>query len=181
MQRLLLELKQELVALQRKGRKFLNIEKLVQYCDFASNGSDAEVRSEGEERDYVRQMEVWRIDVETNRQGTQFVNEAAFHALKTLVLLAGGSSAAVFAFLGAVWTGVTPAARMGLVNGIGFFGSALIGAAFAYGLAYLTLLAYFEYEARRAGNFLRLLTIILVLSCYFAMGLGLLSCYRAII
>lgn len=177
----LLDLKSELLTLQQKGRKFLAIEKLVQYCDIADDCTSDAVRSEAEDRDYKHRMDVWRVEVESGRQGTQIVNDSAFHALKTLVLLAGGSSAAVLAFLGATWSAVTPAIRAGLAAGLGFFGSAVIGAAFAYGLTYLTLLCFFEYEAQKTGNFLRILTILLVASCYVAMIFGLLQCYKAII
>jgi hypothetical protein len=180
MQRPLLDFKRELVALQQKGRKFLAIEKLIQYCDIAEDDSGSEARTEAEDRDYKHRMDVWRVEVESSRQGTQFVNDSAFQALKTLVLLAGGSSAAVLAFLGAVWAGVSPAGRAGLATGLGYFGSAVIGAAFAYGLTYLTLLSFFEYEAQKTGNVLRVLTILLVIACYLAMGFGLLACYKAI-
>lgn len=176
----LLDLKRELLTLQQKGRKFLSIERLVQYCDIAEDDASAEARTEAEDRDYKHRMEVWRVEAESGRQGTQLVNDSAFHALRTLVLLAGGSSAAVLAFLGAVWSGVTPAVRAGLAAGLGYFGSAVIGAALAYGLSYLTLLSFFEYDAQRTGNLLRILTIILVVACYISMGLGLLACYRAI-
>jgi hypothetical protein len=180
MPRPILDLKRELLALQQKGRKFLALEKLVQYCDIAEDNSIAGARAEAEDQDYRHRMDVWRVEVESSRQGTQFVNDSAFQALKTLVLLAGGSSAAVLAFLGAVWSSVTPEARTGLANGLGCFGSALIGAAFAYGLTYLALLSFFEYGAQRTGNVLRVLTILLVVACYVVMGFGLLACYKAI-
>ena len=180
MQTPILDLKRELLALQQNGRKFLAIEKLVQYCDIADDCSGDVVRSEAEDRDYKHRMEVWRVEVESGRQGTQIINESAFHALKTLALLAGGSSAALLAFLGATWSAVTPAIRSGLATGLGCFGSAVIGAAFAYGLTYLTLLSFFEYEAQKIGGFLRILTIILVVSCYVAMIFGLIQCYKAI-
>ena len=175
-----LDLKSELLNLQQKGRKFLSIEKLVQYCDITQHRSCDVVRSEEEDRDYKHRMEVWRVEVESARQGTQIVNDSAFHALKTLVLLAGGSSAAVLAFLGATWSAMTPVIRAGLAAGLGYFGSAVIGAVFAYGLVYLTLLSFFEYEAHKTGKLLRIFTIILVASCYAAMILGLHQCYKAI-
>ena len=156
------------------------IERLVQYCDIAEDNSIAEKRSEAESLDYNHRMDVWRIEVESSRQAVQLVNDSAFQALKTLVLLTGGSSAAVLAFLGAVWAGVTPVVRNGLANGLGYFGSALIGAALAYGLNYLTLFLFFECGSRGWGNALRFLTILLVVSCYVAMGFGLLACYKAI-
>jgi len=180
MSRALLDLKRELVSLQQKGRKFLAIEKLVQYCDIAEDDLDAAARTEAEDREYKHRMDVWRVEVESSRQGTQFINDSAFHALKTLVLLAGGSSAAVLAFLGAVWAGVTPEVRANLAVGLGYFGSAVIGAAFAYGLTYLTLLFFFEYGAQKTGNVLRILTVLLVVACYVSMSLGLLACYKAI-
>jgi hypothetical protein len=176
----LLDLKRELLILQQKGRKLLAIEKLLQYCDIAEDYSTVGARSEAEDRDYRHRMDVWRVEVESGRLSTQLVNDSAFQTLKTLVLIAGGSSAAVLAFLGAVWSSVTPAVRVGLAAGLGYFGSAVIGAAFAYGLSYLTLLSFFEYEAQKTGNLLRILTIILVVACYVAMGLGLLECYKAI-
>lgn len=175
-----LDLKRELLNLQQKGRKFLAVEKLVQYCDIAEEGTSDTVRSEADDRDYRHRMDVWRVEVESSRQGTQIINDSAFHALKTLVLLSGGSSAAVLAFLGATWSAVTPSIRAGLAAGLGCFGSAVIGATFAYGLAYLTLLSFFEYEAKKTGYLLRILTIILVVSCYAAMIFGLLQCYKAL-
>lgn len=114
MSRPLLDLKRELLALQQKGRKLVAIEMLVQYCDIAEDNSIAEKRSEAESLDYNHRMDVWRIEVESSRQAVQLVNDSAFQALKTLVLLTGGSSAAVLAFLGAVWAGVTPVVRNGL-------------------------------------------------------------------
>jgi hypothetical protein len=52
MGRLLLELKRELLGLQQKGRKYLSIDKLIQYCDIADEDSDQGQRSESADRDY---------------------------------------------------------------------------------------------------------------------------------
>lgn len=181
MNKSILELKQELVSLQQKGRKFLAIDKLVQYCDIAGCDSSAKEKNEVEDKSYKHQMELWRVEVESGRQGAQFVNESAFNALKTLVLLSGGSSAAVLAFLGSVWSSVAPEVRIGLAAGLAYFGSAVIGAVFAYGLCYISILSFFELEAQKAGNFFRVVAISVVVACYVFMVMGLCECYRAVV
>ena len=60
----LLDLKSELLTRQQKGRKFLAIEKLVQYCDIADDCTSDAVRSEAEDRDYKHRMDVWRVEVD---------------------------------------------------------------------------------------------------------------------
>ncbi len=80
----LLDLKRELFTLQQKGRKFLAIEKLVQYCDIADEGPSGDQRTEAEDRNYKHRMDVWRVEIESGPQGTQFVNDFCIPSTKDL-------------------------------------------------------------------------------------------------
>ena len=174
------DLKAELVILQKKGRKFLPIEKIVQYCDIAQQDTNSTTSPKLQHQDHDHQMAIWKVEVESEAEGTRLVNDSGFQALKTLVIVAGGSSGALLAFLGSVWGQAADTVRAGLANGLGWFGTALIGATVAYGLGYLTLLCFFEWRSRRLGNFLRVTTMVVVVASYAIIAFGMHQCWRSV-
>ena len=120
------DLKAELVILQKKGRKFLPIEKIVQYCDIAQQDTNSTTSPKLQHQDHDHQMAIWKVEVESEAEGTRLVNDSGFQALKTLVIVAGGSSGALLAFLGSVWGQAADTVRAGLANGLGWFGTAMM-------------------------------------------------------
>ena len=176
----LLELKRELIAMQQQGRKFLSIEKLVRYCDLEDQHDLVGAQASEAQARYQNDLEVWREESVHSREGVRIINESAFHALKTLIIVSGGSAAALLAFIGSVWSKVSGEAKVFFAQGLGWFGGALIGAAFAYGLTYLCLLFFFELGWHKRGNCLRILIILLGVSCYAFLGIGLVRCFHGL-
>ena len=176
----LLKLKRELLALQQRNRKFLSIEKLVDYCDIRHEESITDSSEKHQMHEYEHQMELWREDILSDRESVRILNESAFHALKNLTLVAAGSAAAILAFLGAIWKFSSVSVREGLADSLAYFGVAIIGSVIAYGMTYVTLLCFFELDRQKRGHWLRVGTIILVVACYLSLILGLIEVYGAI-
>lgn len=176
----LLDLKRELLHLKDKDRKYLSIDKLIQYCDIEQQATNETLSTEQRHMEQQRQMSIWREDIASNREGERTVNESAFHAIKSLILVAGGSAAALLAFMGSIWASAQGSVKALLANGIAYFGGCLVGASIIYGLTYLTLLFFYELNWQKRGVALRFIIISLVIACYASMILGVFECYKAI-
>lgn len=176
----LLNLKRELLALREAGRKFLSIEKLVRYCDIEDEHSSREDSSRAADAAYKHEMELWRASNVSNLEGTRAVNEAAFNALKTLMLVSGGSAAALLAFLGSTWPTASTDAKQFLIAGLMFFAGSLMGSALAYGLTYLCLVSFNDYNKDWLGNTFRVAIVLLVICCYGSLAVGLIQCFHGL-
>ncbi|PQJ27919.1 hypothetical protein [Rubritalea profundi] len=177
----LLDLKRELLLLKQQGRKFISLDHVVDYCDLKDTETNDDDASEARRGQYEHDMELWREGSIDLRESARVVNESAFHALRTLVIVAGGSSAALLAFLGSIWTKADSETKASLADGLAYFGGALIGASLAYGLTYLTLLSFHELDWNIRGSILRGAIIFLVVACYISLCLGVRACYVSII
>jgi hypothetical protein len=174
----LTDLKSELQALKQKNRKFLSISRLIDYCDtFASDYRESEGPDKHSLHHYEHKMALWRAEVESGREHNRILIDSASQALKILVIVSGGASAATLAFLGSVWKSVEPSAISSIVGAMGWFSAALFGAVFSYGLSYLTHLANYELDSSAWFVFGRRTAIFIVIASYLAIGLGFSQAY----
>ncbi len=163
-----------------KAGSFYRSEKLIRYCDIEDQHRSKEAAGREFDATYQHEMEFWRASNAVNLEGTRAVNEAAFNALKTLTLVSGGSGAALLAFLGSVWPTATAESKDYLIGGLMFFGGSLMGSALAYGLTYLCLVSFNDFNKDWLGNTLRIVIGSIVITCYASLGAGLFSCFNGL-
>ena len=165
-------MKHELVFLLGKGRKFLAIEKLVTYCEDELPDSEITATSGETLSEYNHNMRLW----DAGRDDMKVLNDAAFQAIKILILTSSATAAALLAFLGAIW----PTVNQGFSSALSFLGVAAFGGVVAYGLVYVFLLFSLELKWWWAAKVLRIITILLVVVCYCSLFAGLLMTSSAI-
>jgi hypothetical protein len=144
-------LRQELLVLKAKDRKYLSIDRLLDFCDVVEDSPDNTDATHAI-RDYEHRMVIWRHEVEQANESMKIVVDSAYQALKTLVFVAAGIAAALLAFLGSTWCSLAEQAKNGLVDALIWFAAPILGGALAYGLTYLTHLFAFEFRKPCLGE-----------------------------
>lgn len=100
-------------------------------------------------------------------------------ALKSAILINGGASVALLAFIGNIWTkGTLQEAVDSLTLSIGLFAGGVLAAAIASGNAYLAQYCYNRYP-KWAGDVLNVITILLVIASYVLFAWGTYESYSA--
>lgn len=133
----LLHLKKELTSLKLRGGKTVLISRLIEYCDLNQESEDTLSSAGDDGRACETAMAEWRMNEENDGEHRKAVdeielekfrrvNESGFSALKTLLLVAGGSGAAFLALLGRLWPHANDGIKAELSTGLLFlclFGS----------------------------------------------------------
>ncbi len=116
----------------------------------------------------------------THQWGVEMVRsgiEAGANALKTCLLISGGSAAALLAFAGSAWSGLKPEGLEALSVTLIYLSIAIVLTGAATAFRYLS--QYFFAERlpwhRRTGNYLQWLTCSLVLAAYIFVSLAFLK------
>lgn len=100
-------------------------------------------------------------------------------ALKSAILINGGASVALLAFIGNIWTkGTLQEAVDSLTLSIGLFAGGVLAAAIASGNAYLAQYCYSRYP-KWPGDLLNVVTILLVIASYVLFAWGVYESYSA--
>ncbi len=105
------------------------------------------------------------------------VIETGQAVLKTTILINGGGALAVFVFLGHIYTHPYQVIGLGLTNSFSYFIFGVLAGAIAFGT---TFLAQFSLVCgrKRIGNFINIISIILVLTSLILFFFGCRETYR---
>lgn len=102
-------------------------------------------------------------------------------SLKSAILINGGATAALLAFIGNIWAkGISPVAVTPLTSAIAYFSFGVLAAAVGTASSYFTQYYYGE-ECQRTGVVFHTLTVVLVVGSYVLFSLGSLGAYEAFV
>jgi hypothetical protein len=162
------KLKKAVQERQEKGHEDVKLDALTSYLEHMEKDAGISITVAMQKSEHEHQ---W--GVEMVRSGL----DAANHALKTCILISGGSAVALLAFAGSAWSALTPV-------GLATLGSILTRLAVAILLAgaatcFTYLCQYFFAERRpwheRAGDICQWIAASLVFAAYIFVGWALLS------
>jgi hypothetical protein len=171
------KVREALTEVQTSGQQVVPIPALLEFLRAVEQEAplDAETRKLQHESD----LAYYRAQSENAIEMFRGVVESSKIALTTIILVNGGATVALLAFLGNVVTTTSPglaAMRPALARSIMFFASGVLLAAIATGTTYVTNYCY-TYEWKRSALRFHILTIALVLGSYACFLGGMLSAY----
>ena len=179
-----------LLDVQKKGQQAVDIEALLQFIASvkAETPTDAETKKLRQEAELAtfkanndRHLAEYRASVDSANEMFKSVIETAKTALTTSILINGGATVALLAFLGNLLAKVgNPPAQMqsNVVAALTTFALGVLLGGLATSFTYATQYCYAK-EFERSGATFHILTVFLVLSTYIAFLVGVIICYHA--
>ena len=172
-------LRTDLGALLQQGQQFVQIPALLDYL--SSLESEAPAISQANELQHQSQLAYHRAVHETNLEMFKSVIEAGRTAVTTAILVCGGATAALLAFVGNFQTKLpgseVPAA---LIGALMCFATGVVLAAMASGSRYVTQVCYSSGWHRSALGF-NATSISLVIGSYVAFIAGIVAAYHGFV
>ena len=166
-------IKTALAQVQSSGKEFVHIPSLYTYLDELEKS--APISSQTRELQHQSNLEWYKAQQQQQLEMFRSVIATGQTALKTSLLINGGATVALLAFLGNIWSNPQGLDLIyALSDSLGLFGLGVFFGAWATGTTYLTQSAY-NHQHYKIGNGLRILTIILVIATYILFLLGLLT------
>jgi len=169
----------DLGALLEKGQEFVHIPTLLAYLKGIEQNAPA--ISQAAELQHQSQLAYHRAVHESNLEMFKSVIETGKTAVTTAILVSGGATVALLAFVGNLQS-KTPAVPIPgpLLLALTTFALGVLLAAVASGARYLSQLSYANHWLRSGIGF-HVLCIALVIGSYVSFGVGVIGAYLAFI
>ncbi len=169
----------DLGALMQQGQQFVQIPALLEYLSGIER--DAPANSQAAELQHQSQLAYYRAVHETNLEMFKSVMETGQTAVTTAILVCGGGTAALLAYVGNLHAKV-PAVPVSqsLVIALICFAVGILSAAMGSGTRYLSQASYAA-NWRRSGVAFHIACIALVVSSYGLFAWGVVAAYHGFI
>lgn len=169
------------IQVQQSGQQFIAVESLLEFMRAVE--LDAPLESETRKLQHESNLAHYKATNDHAIEMLRSVFETAKTALTTSILINGGATVALLAFLGN-FLGKNPLAFVGmrasLVLSLVFFASGVITGAMATGSTYCTQYCY-SVDWKRFGMGFHIVTVVLVISSYLTFIGGIVTAYHALI
>jgi hypothetical protein len=163
--------------LVRNGQEFVSVSALLEYL--TTLDKDAQVDPEIRKLSHESSLAKYRADHETNLEMFKSVIEAGRTAVASCILINGGATVALLAYLGNFLSKNPDAsAPSALTLALVVFAVGVLLGAVASGMRYFTQYCYGS-DWNVAGSILNVVTIIVGLSTYVMFGIGVWNSYVA--
>jgi len=163
--------------LRAKDQEFVSIDALLEYLDNLEKESPSS--TEFEKLLHESRLAHYRATHETQLEMFKSVIEAGRTALNSCILVNGGATVALLAYLGNFLSknpGAAPSPY--LVKGLGLFAAAVLCAAVATGFRYLSQFVYSQ-DWDKTGTGFNIATVVLAAIAYVLFGFGSYAAYQA--
>lgn len=183
-------LRQTLDGLKKEGQEFVSIEALINYLEKTKGEGqyNQETQLAVFKAQHESNLEHYKAQQQVNLATYTAINDYAQIALKTVILINGGASISLLAFIGNIWTkGINKSAVESLTNSIAFFAFGVLIAAVATAFGYFTQFCYStsQYSKNKkwqiAGYVIHILALVLVIGAYCFFALGIYYAYDAFV
>lgn len=162
---------------QDSGQKFVSVEAMLEYL--ANLDGSVPVESEVRKLEHESNLAQHRAIHESDLEMFRSVIEAGRTALSSCILINGGATVALLAYLGNLLAkNPTVVAPRPLVYALVGFAVAVLCATVASGVRYLSQ-ASFSKSWQQAGHVCNIISILLVVAAYFLFALGVFNAYVA--
>lgn len=166
-------------ALLEGGREFVHIPALLRYLNDLEN--EAPALSQATQLQHQSQLASHRAVHESQLEMFKSVLETGQTAVNTAILICGGGTVALLAFVGNLYSRTPPLAAPGALGvGLVLFAVGVLCGAMAAGARYLSQFCYGRNWLRSAVGF-HILCIVLVISSYVLFGAGVMAAYHGFI
>jgi hypothetical protein len=169
------------IQVQQSGQQFVAISPLLEFLQ--SVELQAPLDSETRKLQHDSNLAQYRAKVDNGIEMLRSVLDTAKTALTTSILVNGGATVALLAFLGNI-IGKTPSVPEAmwetLVLSVVFFACGVLAGAIATGSTYLAQYCYHE-DWKRSGIGFHITTIAFVFASYLTFLGGVISAYHALI
>jgi hypothetical protein len=174
---LIRDIRASLDEVQKGGQKFVSIEALIGYL--STLGGSATVSADARKLQHDSALAKYRADHESSLEMFRAVLESAKTALTSCILVNGGATVALLAYVGNLLSNNPRAvAPHALVLALVEFAFAVLLSAFATGLRYIGQAAFAKGQ-ERVGNNMIVATTLLVVAAYVLFGFGVWNAYVA--
>ena len=158
------------------GQQFVHVPTLLQFLFEVER--DAPIASETRKLQHESNLTAYRAQHEASLEMFRSVLAAGKAALTASILVNGGASVALLAFLGNSWKANIGQPAQALVFAMVLFAAGVLAGAIASGLTYVTQFCYSR-EWARSGVGFHIGTIILVAISYVLFACGIVTAYHA--
>jgi hypothetical protein len=180
-QQAIAKIRNALVQVQESGQQVVAIPPLLEFLRAVEQ--EAPLDSETKKLQHETNLAYYRVQHEHAIEMFRSVVESGKIALTTSILVNGGATVALLAFLGNM-IGKSPPVlgpmQVTLVVSLMFFAGGVLAAAVATGSTYVTQYCYTEGWRRSATGF-HVLTVALVVGAYLAFLGGMVAAYHAFV
>lgn len=165
----------DLGALLQQGQQFVQIPALLEYLNGLER--DAPAISQAAELQHQSQLAYHRAVHESNLEMFKSVIESGKTAVTTAILVCGGGTAALLAFVGNLYGKTPPVAiPQSLVVALISFAVGVLFAAMGSGARYLSQASYAA-QWRRSGIGFHVTSVVLVVLSYILFAAGVIAAY----